>query len=342
MGGNRSPLDGRYSTGMEPSMATVQDSQAKDASEARPKPAARFRIDPPHTSLPLLARIPDVSEVLAGAVAQWDEPDQPAEPIATVEYDETECAETECAETEYDEAAAERQSAKPPSKEKRPPHSEQAGPRAETAPPKAPVPDESLSDAPLQVINEGADASATQPSPSRTVPSGPRFSRRQRDQDRSLVQKALSLPSHVPDGVFWSTVCGVLLLVAVIVWFNRDTTEARLPEGWENGQSITDSALHPPEVILPPTYSEPTHSEPSFQQHAPSVADQQPDPRPQGPTLADPNNATYPFDRQETSRDGEANETPPDTGRPGVARLQGIIEKPDLRATHDGTESRLY
>ncbi|MEX1222996.1 MAG: hypothetical protein WEA31_00485 [Pirellulales bacterium] len=318
-------------------MATVQDSQAKDATEARPKPAARFRIDPPHTSLPLLARIPDVSEVLAGAVAEWDEPDQSTEPLATVECDESECDEAEC-----DEAAAERQLAKPPSREKRPPHSEQAGPCAETAPPKAPVPDDSVSDAPLQMINEVADPSATEPSPSRAVPSGPRFSRRQRDQDRSLVQKALSLPSHVPDGVFWSTVCGVLLLVAVIVWFNRDTTEARLPEGWENGQSITDSALHPPEVILPPTYSEPTHSTPSFQQHAPSVADQQPDPRTDGPTLADPSNATYPSDRQETGRDGEVNQTPPDTGRPGVARLQGIIEKPDLRATHDGTESRIY
>lgn len=318
-------------------MATVHDTQANDAAETQPGPSARFRIDPPHTSLPLLARIPDVSEVLAGAVAEWDEADRPTEPSAAAKSDEA----------ESDGAAAEAPSAEPRSVETRPPRSQHAESYAARTSPEKPAPDESVADgrvaaAPLHVVEEVSPATAAEPNLTRTGPPAPRFLRRPRDQDRSLVQKALSLPSHVPDGVFWSTVCCVLLLVAVIVWFNRDTTEARLPDGWENGQTLTDGALQPPEVIVPPTYSDPTHSMPSFQQHSPSVADQQPDPRIDGPTLADPNSATYPSERKDTAQDGDANQTPPDNGRPGVARLQGIIEKPDQRATHDGTESRLY
>lgn len=277
-------------------MATVYDSSRQSSDEAQSPPTVRLRFDPPHGELPILARIPDISELLAAAASEHDDtsPDcqQSDDALAVV---------------------------------------------AESATLASEVVAESIA-IPVPIPQDRHDAEPRTAAAGSTVIPPPRFAQHRRERDRSLVQRALAVPSRVPDGVFWSTVCGVLLLVAVIVWFNRDTHEAQLPDGWENGQALTDSDLQPPEVIAPPTYTDPTNNAPNVEQHAPSVAEQRNAAEAAGPTLADPNVSSY----DEATADEASPQQPPDDSRPGMARLQGIIEKPDMRATNDRTESRVY
>jgi len=278
-------------------MATVQPARATPADEDKSGSATAYRFDPPHTDLPLLARIPDVSEVLAGAT-EAEESTQPQvedEPVA------------ETAET-VPPAAEEMASAPPVTK-------------------------------PIAPEIEPIDAVERDSTPAS-------HSRGRRPANRSAVQRALALPSKVSDGLFWSAVAGMLLLAGAMLWFNSDNGgEAKLPEGWESSQQITETPAAPATAesnwveVKQPT-ADPTES------NAPAaVAAEYPDsPQPAGPTLADPSVTNYQQadPPATTSREPFERETPPDAARPGMARLQGIIEKPDMRATNDRTESRLY